>query len=94
MLPEEKMIEDWLKIVDDFFDMQMQNQIGITAGDPSGKFSQSTRQGSIKNKMGTKPIDRIAVHCVAGLGRAPLLVALALIHRGCERINAIELIRK
>ena len=35
----------------------------------------------------------MAVHCVAGLGRAPLLVALALIHRGCEPINAIELIR-
>lgn len=37
---------------------------------------------------------RIGVHCVAGLGRAPLLVALALVHRGCERINAIELIRE
>jgi len=37
---------------------------------------------------------RIGVHCVAGLGRAPLLVALALVHRGCESINAIELIRK
>ena len=37
---------------------------------------------------------RIAVHCVAGLGRAPLLVALALVHKGCQRINAIELIRK
>ena len=37
---------------------------------------------------------RIAVHCVAGLGRAPLLVAIALVHRGCESINAIELIRK
>ena len=34
------------------------------------------------------------MHCVAGLGRAPLLVALALVHKGCERINAIELIRK
>ncbi len=36
----------------------------------------------------------MAVHCVAGLGRAPFLVAIALIHKGCERINAIELIRK
>ena len=31
---------------------------------------------------------------MAGLGRAPLLVALALVHKGCPRINAIELIRK
>ena len=37
---------------------------------------------------------RIAVHCVAGLGRAPLLVALALVHKGCSQINAVELTRK
>ena len=42
----------------------------------------------------TKSPRRIAVHCVAGLGRAPLLVALALIHKGCEAINAIELIKR
>lgn len=37
---------------------------------------------------------RIATHCVAGLGRAPLMVAIALIHRGCDSIEAIDLIRK
>lgn len=36
---------------------------------------------------------RIAVHCVAGLGRAPLLVALALIRYGSSPENAIALIR-
>ena len=35
----------------------------------------------------------IAVHCVAGLGRAPLLVALALIESGTDSIDAIHLIR-
>ena len=34
------------------------------------------------------------MHCVAGLGRAPLLVALALIHKGCPKIDAIDLIRQ
>ncbi len=34
------------------------------------------------------------MHCVAGLGRAPLLVVLALINRGCEPFEAINLIRK
>lgn len=36
----------------------------------------------------------IAVHCVAGLGRAPVLVAIALIEHGCDPINAVEFIRK
>lgn len=36
----------------------------------------------------------IAVHCVAGLGRAPVLVAIALIEKGMEPYDAIEFIRK
>ncbi|KAI9020256.1 protein-tyrosine phosphatase-like protein [Phycomyces nitens] len=36
----------------------------------------------------------IAVHCVAGLGRAPVLVAIALIEMGVKPLDAIEFIRK
>eukprot|EP00457_Paulinella_chromatophora_P008671 gb/GEZN01008712.1/.p1 GENE.gb/GEZN01008712.1/~~gb/GEZN01008712.1/.p1 ORF type:complete len:171 (+),score=25.15 gb/GEZN01008712.1/:374-886(+) len=36
----------------------------------------------------------VAVHCVAGLGRAPVLVAVALVEYGMEPLDAIEYIRK
>ncbi|KAJ3014715.1 UNVERIFIED_CONTAM: Protein tyrosine phosphatase prl-1 [Siphonaria sp. JEL0065] len=35
----------------------------------------------------------IGIHCVAGLGRAPILVAIALIESGMAPIEAIEFIR-
>lgn len=35
----------------------------------------------------------VAVHCVAGLGRAPVLVAVALINAGMPAVDAISLIR-
>ena len=36
----------------------------------------------------------VAVHCVAGLGRAPLLVSIALIEAGLDPMDAVELIRR
>lgn len=35
----------------------------------------------------------IAVHCLAGLGRAPLLVTIALIEAGLEYLEAAEFLR-
>ena len=36
----------------------------------------------------------IGVHCVTGLGRAPVLVAVALVELGMKYEDAVELIRK
>ncbi|KAJ3096572.1 Protein tyrosine phosphatase prl-1 [Phlyctochytrium planicorne] len=36
----------------------------------------------------------IGIHCVAGLGRAPVLVAMALIEAGMTPLDAVELVRR
>ena len=41
-----------------------------------------------------EPGTTVAVHCVAGLGRAPVLVAIALIELGMRYEDAVELIRQ
>ena len=38
--------------------------------------------------------EHLAVHCIAGLSSAPLLVAIALIHLGCPRTNAINIVKE
>eukprot|EP01110_Echinostelium_bisporum_P002419 TRINITY_DN158_c0_g1_i1.p1 TRINITY_DN158_c0_g1~~TRINITY_DN158_c0_g1_i1.p1 ORF type:complete len:170 (+),score=18.45 TRINITY_DN158_c0_g1_i1:187-696(+) len=38
--------------------------------------------------------ETIGVHCVAGLGRAPCLVAIALIEGGMNPLDAVEFIRE
>ena len=48
------------------------------------------REKTTKSK---KPVKRIGVHCLAGLGRAPIFVALAFVNNGCSPQNAIDLIR-
>ncbi|XP_061677057.1 protein tyrosine phosphatase type IVA 3-like [Syngnathoides biaculeatus] len=48
----------------------------------------------LKKKFQEEPGCCVAVHCVAGLGRAPVLVALALIESGMKYEDAIQLIRQ
>ncbi|EGC28692.1 hypothetical protein DICPUDRAFT_159842 [Dictyostelium purpureum] len=38
--------------------------------------------------------ETIGIHCVAGLGRAPVLVAIALIESGMNPLQAVEYIRE
>lgn len=48
----------------------------------------------LKKQFHENPDACVAVHCIAGLGRAPSLVALALIELGLKYEEAVELIRE
>ncbi|KAJ8942652.1 hypothetical protein NQ318_013365 [Aromia moschata] len=47
----------------------------------------------LKGQYYENPESCIAVHCIAGLGRAPVLIAVALIELGYSYDDAVELIR-
>lgn len=47
----------------------------------------------LKDKFKQTPNTCIAIHCVAGLGRAPVMVALALMELGMSYEEAVESIR-
>lgn len=46
------------------------------------------------SRVQNKPEAAVAVHCVAGLGRAPVMVAIALIELGMKYEEAVETIRE
>lgn len=48
----------------------------------------------VRSRFQEDPEGCVAVHCVAGLGRAPVLVAIALIELGLKYEDAVELIRR
>lgn len=47
----------------------------------------------LRDRQMSEPSFCVAVHCVAGLGRAPVLVAIALMELGMRYEDAVELIR-
>ncbi len=58
-------------------------------GNDDGREHKQEREGH----SGADHRTALAVHCVAGLGRAPMLVAIAFIEAGMPFANAVKLIR-
>jgi len=89
-----------VKVCDSSYDVTVLEQQGIPVLDWTFDDGSAPPQPVIddwcrllKTRFAEDPGSCVAVHCVAGLGRAPVLVALALIEAGMKGEDAVEFIR-
>jgi len=80
--PPAPVVDKWLALVEQVF----------KRGGAPPKAGPNLTGVELDLSRSAKPV--IAIHCVAGLGRAPVMVAIALVEWGMEPFDAIALIRK
>ena len=65
----------------------------ITDGSPPSQEIVDRWLNVVKNEFTENPDTCVGVHCVTGLGRAPVLVAIALMELGMKYDEAVDAIR-
>lgn len=83
-----------LRVCDPSYDIDLFTQNGIeivTMPFEDGNVPPQNVVDIFLNLVDNKHV--IGVHCIAGLGRAPVLVAIALIENGFDALDAVEYIR-
>lgn len=89
--PPDEVLDRWLTLVDERFIHPVNPLTPAVAGAPNN-INGSSHHSEIRPNLSGPTI---AVHCVAGLGRAPVLVAIALIEFAkMEPVDAAQFIRK
>ncbi|OUM67615.1 hypothetical protein PIROE2DRAFT_65976 [Piromyces sp. E2] len=84
-VPPSDIIQNWLNLVEERFGQIHCNK----------KFDiNEAIEFNNKYIAGDHRDPTIAIHCVAGLGRAPAMVAIALIESGMESLDAVTYIRR
>ncbi|XP_076354637.1 protein tyrosine phosphatase type IVA 3-like [Tachypleus tridentatus] len=94
-------VKDVVRVCEATYETDLLEQEGIKVHDwpfddgspPPGKIVEDWFD-LLKTRFKDDPEGCVAVHCVAGLGRAPVLVALALIELGMKYEDAVEHIRQ
>lgn len=86
--PPKHVLDSWLTLVDQVF-FQPRGSGGSVSG------SDTSTPNGVSAVRPTMTTPTVAVHCVAGLGRAPVLVAIALIEfLHLDPVEAVALIRQ
>ncbi|KAF9433963.1 Protein tyrosine phosphatase type IVA 1 [Entomortierella beljakovae] len=81
-VPPANIIKSWLQLVDSRIVRRLNRQ------------QRGSSPSISEEEDDIQPPPTIAVHCVAGLGRAPILVAIALVELGMANLDTIEFIRR
>lgn len=69
-------------------------ELSFTDGSPPSPEIIDKWLNLLNKEFSGEPGTCVGVHCVTGLGRAPVLVAVALVELGMKYEDAVELIRK
>eukprot|EP00566_Odontella_aurita_P016279 CAMPEP_0113541648 /NCGR_PEP_ID=MMETSP0015_2-20120614/9154_1 /TAXON_ID=2838 /ORGANISM="Odontella" /LENGTH=258 /DNA_ID=CAMNT_0000441589 /DNA_START=659 /DNA_END=1435 /DNA_ORIENTATION=- /assembly_acc=CAM_ASM_000160 len=95
--PPQDVLDRWLALVDEVFISKTRGAAGAGKGGAASDGSDSTAASSSAPVNGGSAVTNptIAVHCVAGLGRAPVLVAIALVEfANMDPVEAVAFIRR
>lgn len=94
--PPETVIDSWLHLVDQVFSPMLSNGAKPSSGStsPTNSVNDVRSDHSVPLEVELPRPPCIAVHCVAGLGRAPVLVCIALVERGLGKLESVEFVRE
>ncbi|GJJ70315.1 protein tyrosine phosphatase type IVA [Entomortierella parvispora] len=90
-VPPTPIIKNWLQLVDSRITRRRTSN--ASSGTRNSRANSPASASDDEDSPSFVP-PTIAVHCVAGLGRAPILVALAMIELGMANLDTVEFIRR